>query len=346
MGTFPDPASSLLAFFALAALAAVVFWPGRGIVPRLGRLARLSERVRLEDAVKHIFADETAGRRPSFDSLAGAVGVTRDRAVEVVRHLQRIGLARFDGEAVELTGEGRAHALRLVRTHRIWERYLAERTGLGPGEWHSHADRLEHGVSAEDVERLAASMGNPLYDPHGDPIPTVAGALPPPRGVPLSSLPAGTNARVVHIEDEPEGIYRSLRNLGMNVGSLLRVEGIDAASVSLVVDGRRVTIERLAIRDLTVEPVEDGGAEEGLERLDALRPGEDGVVVRVGAQVQGAQRRRLLDLGVVPGTVVTAELSSISGDPMAYRIRGAVVALRRAQAGDIFIRRRPREDAA
>jgi len=55
--------------------------------------------------------------------------------------------------------------------------------------------------------------------------------------------------------------------------------------------------------------------------------------------VQGAQRRRLLDLGVVPGTVIRAELRSLSGDPVAYRIRGAMIALRRAQADGILIRR-------
>jgi DtxR family Mn-dependent transcriptional regulator len=112
------------------------------------------------------------------------------------------------------------------------------------------------------------------------------------------------------------------------------------------VDGRPVVIEKLEARNLTVEPVAEDDAEEGLERLDVLRPGEAGVVVRMGAQVQGAQRRRLLDLGVVPGTVIRAELTSLSGDPSAYRIRGAVIALRRAQAADILIRRLPRQEAA
>jgi DtxR family Mn-dependent transcriptional regulator len=184
-------------------------------------------------------------------------------------------------------------------------------------------------------------MGEPLYDPHGDPIPTVDGVLPPVGGVALSSLPAGADARVVHIEDEPEGVYRSLRAAGINVGSRLRVEGLEGANLRLTVDGRRVALEPLATRNLAVEPVEGDGSDEGLERLDALRPGEEAVVVRVSGQVQGAQRRRLLDLGVVPGTVVRHELGSLSGDPVAYRIRGAVIALRRAQAEDILIRRRP-----
>jgi len=346
MNAYPDPAAALLVFAALAWLAALVFWPERGIVARLRRTAALSERVRLEDGLKHLVAWEVARRPSSVESLAGATGVSRSRAVETVRSMKALNLVRLDAEDIALTDEGRAYALQVVRTHRLWERYLADRTGVGPAEWHAEAERLEHGLAPDEVERLAASMGHPLYDPHGDPIPTATGVLPPDRGVTLSSLAPGTSARVVHIEDEPEEVYRSLRAAGLDHGTRLRLERTDPAGLQLSVEGRLVTLEPLAARNLTVEAVDEQGAEEGLERLHALRPGEEGVVVRVGGQVQGAQRRRLLDLGVVPGTVIRAELKSLSGDPVAYRIRGAVIALRRAQAEDIVIRRGTREEAA
>jgi DtxR family transcriptional regulator, Mn-dependent transcriptional regulator len=346
MNTFPDPATALQVFAAIALAAAVVFWPRRGIVARIRRAADLSERVRLEDGIKYIFNGTSGGRPASVDGLAGAIGVSSDRAVDVLRHLERLGLARLEGSDITLTGDGRAQALRLVRTHRIWERYLADRTGVASGEWHAVADRLEHGLGPDEVDRLAASMGDPLYDPHGDPIPTASGALPPARGVPLAGVGVGTAARVVHVEDEPHEVYRSLLAAGIGAGCRLRLERIDAAGFHLVVEGRRVAIDAVAALNLSVEP--DGGAvaDEGLERLDALRPREEGVVVAVGAQIQGAQRRRLLDLGVVPGTVIRAELSSLSGDPTAYRIRGAVIALRRAQSGEILIRRRASKEAA
>jgi len=336
----------LLVFAVLLALAALVFWPERGVAARLRRTAALSERVRLEDGLKHLSAWEVARRASSVESLAGATGVSRSRAVDIVRRMKALDLVRFEAEDIVLTDEGRAYALQVVRTHRLWERYLADRTGVGPAEWHAQAERLEHRMAPAEVERLAASMGDPLYDPHGDPIPTAAGVLPPARGVSLSSLPPGSRARVVHIEDEPEDVYRSLRAAGLDHGTRLRVERVDLAGLQLSVEGRLVTLEPLAARNLTVEAVDDEGAEEGLERLHALRPGEEGIVVRLGVQVQGAQRRRLLDLGVVPGTVIRAELESLSGDPVAYRIRGAVIALRRAQAEDIVIRRGRREEAA
>lgn len=344
--TAPDPTTALLLFGLVTLIAAAICWPGRGLLARLQRAGELSDRVRLEDGLKHLFTVEAAQHRASLDSLAGAIGVPRGRALEIIRQLERMELVRFGHEDIALTAEGRAYALRIVRTHRLWERYLADRTGVSPAEWHARAERLEHGLSPDQIERLAASMGYPLYDPHGDPIPTAAGVLPQTRGVRLSALPPQSSARVVHIEDEPEEVYRALRAARLNLGSRLRLQGIDAAGVHLTVEGRAVTIDPLAARNLTVEPVEADTTEEGLERLDALRPGEEGVVVRLGNEVQGSQRRRLLDLGVVPGTVIRAELASASGDPVAYRIRGAMIALRRVQADDILIRRRSAEEAA
>jgi DtxR family Mn-dependent transcriptional regulator len=346
MAPSPDPAVALLVFAALALLTAAVVWPGRGVVARLRRMAQLTERVRLEDGIKHLLTSEAAGRRSSVESLAGVLGVPRSRAVEILRQLERMDLARPLADDILLTEEGRAYALRIVRTHRIWERYLADSTGFAPEDWHSEAERFEHGLAPETVEQLAAGMGHPLYDPHGDPIPTADGILPPPRGVPLSALDAGASLRVVHIEDEPEEIFRSLRAAGIDVGLRVRLERVDASGFHLTVEGRHVAIDPLAARNLTVEAADDEATEEHFERLDALEPGDEGIVVRLGERVQGAQRRRLLDLGIVAGTAVRAEFRGISGDPMAYRIRGAVIALRRAQARDIFIRRLPREEAA
>lgn len=341
----PEPALALLVFAAVAFVAALIAWPRHGVVARFRQSAALSERVRLEDGVKHLYTAEAAGQPASVDSLAGALGVSRDRAVEILRGLERLDLARLAAEHITLTDEGRAHALRIVRTHRIWERYLADRTGVAPEDWHAQAERVEHGMPEAEVERLAASMGHPLYDPHGDPIPTASGHLPPTRGVPLVSLPHGTNATVVHVEDEPGKVYRSLRAAGIDVGSRLRLDRVDPTGLQISLEGRRISLDTVAARNLTVEVLDADLIEAGLETLDVLRRGEEGVVVRLGWGLQGAQRRRLLDLGLVPGTVVRAELSSTSGDPMAYRIRGAVIALRRAQTRQILIRR-VREEAA
>ena len=110
-----------------------------------------------------------------------------------------------------LTPEGCSYALRVIRIHRLLESYLAERTGVDESEWHQRADQMEHRVTAAEAEALSAQLGNPSYDPHGDPIPTADGVMPSRRGLPLSALKAGAVARIVHVEDEPD---RSLRPVG------------------------------------------------------------------------------------------------------------------------------------
>jgi DtxR family Mn-dependent transcriptional regulator len=87
------------------------------------------------------------------------------------------------------------------------------------------------------------------------------------------------------------------------------------------------------------ETAEERPAEDGFERLSALALGERATVVGISARCRGVERRRMLDLGLVPGTVVEAELRSPGGDPTGYRVRGGVIALRREQADRIHVQR-------
>ncbi len=80
--------------------------------------------------------------------------------------------------AWRLTEPGRDYATQVVRAHRLWETYLAEETGLDESQWHARAHRREHELSRSEIDELAARIGNPTHDPHGDPIPTSEGDLP------------------------------------------------------------------------------------------------------------------------------------------------------------------------
>ena len=191
-----DPALALVVFGVLCLVAVFLFWPNRGLVSRLLRLAGMSERVRLEDALKHLYKGEYSGRLSSVDSVAGSVGVSRGRAIHLLARLEELGYARAVTEGFELSDQGRDYALHIVRTHRLLERYLADRTGVLPEDWHGEAERREHRLSPEDRESLAAKLGHPVYDPHGDPIPTASGELPPLTGVPINTTrPAGKSSK-------------------------------------------------------------------------------------------------------------------------------------------------------
>jgi DtxR family Mn-dependent transcriptional regulator len=333
-----DPAQALLVFGALVLLAAIVLWPRWGVVARASRVRRLSERVRLEDALKHAYMCERRGVHCSLESLAGRLEVSTGRAASILSHMAHLGLVQVAGEEPVLTDDGRQSALRIVRTHRLWERYLADRTGVPAVEWHDHAERMEHALTAEEADALESRLGHPRWDPHGDPIPTAAGDIPPLRGRGLSAAEAGDTVEILHLEDEPREIYDALLADGLAPGDVMDVVARSERTVRLRAAGRVWDLDAVAARNVTVRRLPAGyHAREAAPTLLDVRPGEAVRVLAIASACQGAQRRRLLDLGVVRGTVIVPELVSMSGDPVAYRIRGALIALRREQASWISV---------
>ena len=333
----PDPVLALLVFLALVALGAIVLWPVHGIAARVARVARLTERVRMEDVLKELHRLEYHRLPATAESVAGGVQISRHRAIRLLQRLEERGLVGAAAERFGLTGPGRAQALHIVRTHRLWERFLADRTATPPEEWHGEADRREHLLSAADADDLAASLGHPVYDPHGDPIPTAAGEIPVRAGLPLSALEPGERAVITHLEDEPEEIYRELVELGL--GLMMPVERLEGevGRVPFRSGDDRYEISGALARNVTVERSTEVADAVGTRTLADIRRGEAATVAGISSRCRGPARRRLLDLGVVRGTVVRARLRSAAGDPVAYDIRGALVALRREQAAHILV---------
>jgi DtxR family Mn-dependent transcriptional regulator len=274
----------------------------------------------------------------SLESLSGALSLNRNDAAELVDRLRQLKLVVSNGFRLNLTSEGRSYALRIIRVHRLWERYLSEETAVRETEWHARAEEKEHVITTQEAEKLAQKLGHPIFDPHGDPIPTAAGNIPPPRGSSLNRLLTGTHGVIVHIEDEPPAVYAQLVALGLHLGMHLRVLEQSADRVVIESEGNEINLAPLSAAYITVVPVESRAeVTESHRTLASLRPGESAVVRGVSPACRGLQRRRLLDLGVVPGTVVAAEMVSTTGDPTAYHIRGALIALRKEQADRIHV---------
>ena len=335
-----NPALALSVFGLLVALLAVVFWPRRGVYARFARLALLTERVRLEDAIKHVYTWEQAGRITTLESLAGRLEISRVKAAMLLQRLTELGLVHTGDEGPSLSEDGRDTALRLVRTHRLWERYLADRTGVPATEWHDEAERVEHRLSEEQAEALSARLGHPRWDPHGDPIPTPSGDVPEVEQLSLAGVLAGRTVEIVHLEDEPREIFDALLTQGLHLGGRLEVVARDNQRVRVVSGGRESAVDLVDARNVTVRVLAEGERVQGpSETLADLAPGEVGRVLDLSPACRGPQRRRLLDLGVVKGTEITAEMVSAAGDPVAYVIRGALIALRRGQAEWVLVER-------
>ncbi len=335
-----NPLIALTIGLGTLAAAVLLLWPVRGLLWRWLRSREATERVLIEDALKHLFDFEYKERIANLQSLSGALAVSGNRAADLLARLQEQELVDFDGDGYRLTPEGRKYALRVVRIHRLWERYLSEETGLAPDAWHHEAEHLEHTTSPEEAEALSASLGHPRFDPHGDPIPTAGGDIAPPRGRPLTELAVGELAEIVHVEDEPDAIYAQLVAEGLYPGMRVRVNESTPQRIAFEADAEEHVLAPILAANLSVLPLPEEEEMEGpFERLSSLEPGGSGRVVALSPVLRGPERRRMLDLGLIPGTEVTAEIRSPGGDPTGYRVRGAVIALRREQAEQVRIER-------
>lgn len=340
-----EPLLLLIMGVALVAILLFLVVSGRSVVRRLFGGADHMRRIHTEDVLKHAYDCEDRGLAMTLQSAAGMLTLSLDETARVLGALEEHGFLRSRQEVFTLTPEGRSYALRILRVHRLWERYLADETSIHEADWHREAERQEHKLTAEEVDALAAQMGNPQYDPHGDPIPSSDGVVPARKGEPLASVRAGTVARIVHLEDEPPAVYAQLVAQGVYRGMQIYVIESAPERVRFEANGEECVLAPLLARNVTVETLVEQGRERIPYRtLASLSPGQTAIVTSISPACRGAQRRRLMDLGIVPGTRVEAELGSLTGDPVAYTVRGTLVALRKQQADQILIR--SLEDAA
>ena len=212
-------------------------WPKKGGLALIIKLSRNNKRALLEDALKFIFDCEYIKINCDVNSIAGHLNISIDKAGRLINRLNTLELVFMNNQSVALTDAGRSYALRIVRIHRIWERFLADQTSIAPADWHNEACRIEHLVTKEETEKLAAQIGNPVFDPHGDPIPTANGDLPISKGISLSTMQEGEMGRIIHLEDEPKSIYEQLVVLGLYPGMQVYVTDVTDKKITFVADG-------------------------------------------------------------------------------------------------------------
>lgn len=322
----------------LLALVAVVMaaslWPRHGLLARWRRASELARRSRREDALKHILKCEANHRRPTIDSVAGAVDISASAAATLLEELQAGGFVTVEGGGLRLRPAGRDIALHIVRAHRLWESYLAEETGVAEREWHLRADKQEHLLTPQRADELAARLGHPTHDPHGDAIPEPGGALKGECEISLNDVEPDTPVTIRHIEDEPAPVYDQLLAQGLRAGMKAFVIEKDDTRIRFWADGDMHVLAPVLADSIAVDRLPGFRKEELAAHLflAGLPPGRRARVVEISPACRGAERRRLMDLGFVPGTIVEVEMVSPAGDPTAYRVRGSVVALRREQA--------------
>lgn len=217
---------------------------------------RFSEAV--EDYLKAIYKLSRRQEAVSTSALAERLGVSSAAVTNMLKRLARMGLVGHEPyQGVRLTPVGRKVALEVIRHHRLLERYLVEALGYGWDEVDGEAERLEHFISEEMEERIAAFLGHPTTDPHGDPIPSREGEMEDPDLCLLAELPLGQRAVVRRVSDRDAECLRYLVALGLVPGAWVEVVAQEplGGGMRLQVEGQEHWVGRPLAEAVFVELV-------------------------------------------------------------------------------------------
>jgi DtxR family Mn-dependent transcriptional regulator len=179
----------------------------------------------IEDYAKAIYAlERRGGESVSTNALADRLGVTPASASGMVKRLDEIGLVEHQPyRGVSLTERGRKVALEVMRHHRLLELYLVETLGVPWDRVHQEAEVLEHVISEELEELIAAKLGDPTRDPHGDPIPTRELTIEESPTQSMQTLEAGGRGIFTRVSDSNPDMLRFLTDRGIAPGDSFEV---------------------------------------------------------------------------------------------------------------------------
>lgn len=190
----------------------------------------------VEDYVKQIYLEQQAiGQGPvAMGRVAELLGVVPGTATTMMKSLQTSGLITYEPRiGVRLTVEGDRLALLMLRRHRLIEAFLVQVLGYDWSEIHDDAEALEHAVSDKMLERIDEILGQPKFDPHGDPIPSASGQMARRKLFPLSEVADGETVRVARLLNQATPFLQFAEANGLKPGAVVSVTDHNPAADAL-----------------------------------------------------------------------------------------------------------------
>ncbi|RXP51757.1 DNA-binding protein [Lutibacter sp. HS1-25] len=333
-----NPVTLLSIFIGTVAFLFLLFYPKKGLYWRVLSAIKNDNKILIEDILKKIYHAEDSGAILTSNDLINTINESPKKILETIAEMETKDLISFKNGTLKLNEMGMDYALHIVRVHRLWEKYLSEKTGFDKKDWHEIAEKMEHKLDTRQTKELSINLGNPRFDPHGDPIPTEAGEIEPINGKPIPNFKEGTIGRIIHIEDEPEIIYKQILAEDLHIGSQLHIVENNEKRVVFHSEGEEYVLAPIVANNITItELLKEEFSEEKSFRLSNLKNGEEAKIIGISRECRGEIRRRLLDLGFVINTKITVDLTSPMNNPRAYLVRDTSIAIRNEQAKFILI---------
>jgi len=190
--------------------------------------------------------------------LADKLHINPASVTEALRKLHDLKLVIYEKSyGTRLTAQGAKEALAIVRRHRIWETYLAQELGFGWDEVHAIAEELEHIKNDKLINKLAEILGNPVYDPHGDPIPDAKGKFQKHKFVSLARAREKQSYKIMGVSDHAPVFLKYLEKNRLVLGAMLTVKAIEEVDGSLLVycNKKGLVISQKVAASIICEPV-------------------------------------------------------------------------------------------
>jgi DtxR family Mn-dependent transcriptional regulator len=220
----------------------------------------------VEDYLKAIYAIGRGTGAAATNEIAQRLAIAPASVSGMVKRLADQGLLAYERyHGVKLTEAGRRAALRTLRRHRVIEAYLAQALGYAWDRVHEEAERLEHAVSDELVDRMAANIGEPDVDPHGAPIPTRDGAVDETEYRSLAEMSVGASGSVVRVADEDPAMLRYLAELAIVPGKRVTVKSRAPydGPITLSIGRHELSIGPALASQVLVDPLADRAGKRG-----------------------------------------------------------------------------------
>jgi DtxR family transcriptional regulator, Mn-dependent transcriptional regulator len=207
--------------------------------------------ISIQDYLKSIYELTENGESASTTALAKKLKISAPSVTGMIQKLASAKPALVEyqkHQGVTLTKEGKKAALEVIRHHRLLEAWLVQTLGYSWDEVHEEAERLEHVISEEFEQRIAAAMGHPDRDPHGEPIPTADLKMPLDDTTPLSVLRPNQTATIKRVVASDKDLLRYLEGLDLIPGAQLTVKHFSPFDHNLTIKlGRKSLVLGLSI---------------------------------------------------------------------------------------------------